>query len=212
MATPTVSLDLMEFVEKKIIPRYSHFDVAHNMSHVTSVIRRSLSIALHTTADINMVYVVAAYHDLGLTGPRAVHHTTGAKILSADQRLLKWFTPAQIEIMSQAVEDHRASASHAPRSIYGRIVAEADRDLRPETVFRRAVIYGIDNHPQMSVDEQWQRFRQHMHEKYSASGYIQLWIEGSENHRHLEELRKIISDDALLRRHFLRHYHSATSG
>ncbi|MBQ5971693.1 MAG: HD domain-containing protein [Prevotella sp.] len=203
------SLDLMEFVEKKIIPRYTQFDAAHNMSHVTSVIRRSLNIALHTTADINMVYVVAAYHDLGLTGPRAVHHITGAKILSTDKRLLKWFTPTQIEIMSQAVEDHRASASHAPRSIYGRIVAEADRDLRPETVFQRAVIFGIDNYPQMQIEEQWQRFKKHMHEKYSAAGYIQLWIEGSENHKHLEDLRKIISDETLLHQHFLKHYKKA---
>ena len=203
------SLDLMEFVEKKILPRYTQFDAAHNMQHVTSVIRRSLAIARHTTADINMVYVVAAYHDLGLCGPRAVHHITGAKILATDQRLQRWFTPTQIEIMRQAVEDHRASASHAPRSIYGRIVAEADRDLRPDVVFQRAIDFGLDNYPQLTEEQQWQRFHEHMTEKYSATGYIQLWIEGSENHHHLEELRKIIKASQQLHSPFARLYSKA---
>jgi len=76
-----VSLDLMEFVEQQILPRYASFDKAHGMAHVTGVIRRSLEIARRLGADVNMAYVVAAYHDLGLSGPRAVHHITGGKIL-----------------------------------------------------------------------------------------------------------------------------------
>ena len=137
MIDNSVSLDLMEFVERNILPRYNDFDRAHSLNHVTGVIRRSLEIAKTMGADMNMAYAIAAYHDLGLSGPRAIHHLTGGKILSSDARLKKWFTPDQIRIMREAVEDHRASASHAPRSVYGKIVAEADRDLDPESVFRR---------------------------------------------------------------------------
>ena len=69
----TPSLDLVEFVETQILPQYQQFDRAHNMEHVTRVIRSSLQLAQQTGADIDMVYVIAAYHDLGLTGPRAMH-------------------------------------------------------------------------------------------------------------------------------------------
>ena len=131
MDTRNVSLDLMEFVEQNILPRYNAFDRAHSLSHANHVIKNSLKLALSTGADINMCYVIAAYHDLGLEGPRAVHHITSGKILTADRRLRRWFGEEQIKIMKEAVEDHRASASHAPRSIYGKIVAEADRDLEP---------------------------------------------------------------------------------
>ena len=141
------SLDLIDFVETQILPRYADFDRAHGMEHVTRVVRRSLALAKTTGADINMVYVVAAYHDLGLSGPRAVHHLTSGKILMQDARLKRWFSPDQLKIMKEAVEDHRASASHAPRSIYGKIVAEADRDLAPEVVFRRVIQFGLDNYP-----------------------------------------------------------------
>ena len=163
-----VSLDLMEFIEQKILPRYAEFDKAHNMSHVTGVIRRSLEIARRTGADINMVYTIAAYHDLGLSGPRAIHHLTGGKILAADARLKKWFSPEQLKMMKEAVEDHRASASHMPRSVYGKIVAEADRDLEPTEVFRRTIQFGLSHYPEKSKEEQWKRFLSHMDEKYST--------------------------------------------
>lgn len=124
MINNTASLDLVEFVETQILPRYAEFDKAHNLSHVTRVIRSSIALARKIGADLNMAYVIAAYHDLGLSGPRAIHHLTSGKILMQDARLKRWFTPEQIKIMKEAVEDHRASASHAPRSIYGKIVAE----------------------------------------------------------------------------------------
>ena len=127
---------------------------------------------------------------------------TSGKILTADARLKKWFSKEQIKIMKEAVEDHRASNSHAPRSIYGKIVAEADRDLEPQIVFRRIVEYGLDHYPQKSKEEHWQRFVEHMTNKYSNSGYIKLWIAGSSNEKSLKEIRNIIVDKAQLRKQF----------
>jgi uncharacterized protein len=204
MIQNTASLDLVEFVELNILPRYTEFDKAHNLSHVNSVIRRSLELVRTTGADINMVYAIAAYHDLGLSGPRAIHHITGAKILANDARLKRWFSAEQIKIMSEAVEDHRASASHAPRSIYGKIVAEADRDLNPETVIRRTIQFGLSNYPELDKERQWQRFREHMDSKYSVHGYIKLWISPSPNEQNLKTLRNIIAQPQELRQVFER--------
>ena len=199
MMTNNPSLDLIEFVETQILPQYAAFDKAHNMEHVTRVIRRSLDLARKTGADMNMAYTIAAYHDLGLSGPRAIHHLTSGKILIADARLKRWFSADQLQLMKEAVEDHRASASRAPRSIYGKIVAEADRDIEPETVIRRTIQYGLANYPQLDVEGHWQRFMQHMDEKYSVNGYIRLWIQGSENERKLNELRQLIAEPTKMR-------------
>lgn len=201
-----VSLDLMEFIEQNILPKYNSFDKAHNLTHVNRVIKNSLALALRTGADINMTYTIAAYHDLGLEGPRAIHHLSSGKILMADKRLRRWFSEEKIKIMKEAVEDHRASASHAPRSIYGKIVAEADRDLDPMTVFTRAIEYGIDHYPEKSYEEQWQRFVQHMDEKYSNRGYIRLWISDSPNEINLKEIRDTINNVERLRNIFNKIY------
>lgn len=194
-----VDLDLMEFVEQQILPRYNAFGRSHGLGHVQRVIKNALELIPATGADSNMVYVAAAYHDLGMEGPRAIHHITSGKILTADARLKKWFSPDQITIMKEAVEDHRASSSRAPRSIYGKIVAEADRELDPEVVFARTVMFGLENYPEKNEEEQWQRFYEHIKEKYGRSGYIRLWIPNSPNAKKLEYIREILTQPTKLK-------------
>lgn len=203
-----VNLDLMAFVETAILPKYNAFDRTHGLAHVQRVIANSMELARQLGADVNMVYAIAAYHDLGMSGPRAIHHITGGKILAADRRLDRWFSPDQISVMKEAVEDHRASASREPRSIYGKIVAEADRDLTPEVVFARAVEYGLDHYPDLDRERQWQRFERHMEQKYSSEGYIKLWIPNSPNHKYLTAVREVIADKTCLRAVFDRVYDS----
>lgn len=197
-----VNLEIMEYVEQKILPRYNNFDSAHRIPHAIAVMRNSLTLAKKIGADENMAYVIAAYHDLGMEGPRAVHHITSGKILLADSNLKKWFSPTQIKIMKEAVEDHRASASKSPRSIYGKIVAEADRQLDPITVITRTIQFGIDRYPELNIEEHYKRVVNHLQEKYSSAGYIKLWIPGSENEEKLKQLREIISNPAMIRNHF----------
>lgn len=199
MQASAVNLEIMEFVEKNILPRYTMFDKAHGLTHVRRVINNSLALAETCGVDPNMVYVVAAYHDLGLSGPRAVHHLTSGRILVADLRLQKWFNAEQIKTMKEAVEDHRASASHTPRSIYGKIVAEADRELDPDIVIQRTVDYGISHYPEKSKEQQWERFVTHIENKYSAHGYIRLWLPNSPNHAKISYLRSLISNRKQLR-------------
>ncbi|MDD2601584.1 MAG: HD domain-containing protein [Prevotella sp.] len=201
-----VNLELMSFIETIILPKYNDFDPAHSLVHVQRVIASSLVLARKLGADIDMVYAIAAYHDLGMSGPRAIHHVTGGKILAADKRLAKWFSPEQVKIMREAVEDHRASASHEPRSIYGKIVAEADRDLQPDIVFTRAIQFGLGHYSELGEEEQYTRFRNHVSEKYGNGGYLRLWIPNSPNEQYLKEVREIINDKTKLRGVFDKHY------
>lgn len=201
----------MEFVETQILPRYNAFDKAHNLAHVNGVISRSLTLAKKLGADGNMAYAIAAYHDLGLEGPRAIHHLTSGKIVQSDARLKRWFSAEQIRVIKEAVEDHRASASHAPRSIYGKIVAEADRDLDPESVFRRTIQFGLNHYPEKDQEGHWQRFLEHMQQKYSSHGYIKLWITNSPNAEKLQAIRSLIDVPEELRKVFDRLYAEETA-
>jgi uncharacterized protein len=189
---------------QEILPRYASFDNAHRQDHAESVINNSMMLATHYDVDPNMVYTIAAYHDTGLCKGREIHHAASKQILLADTELRKWFSESQITMMGEAVEDHRASSSHAPRSLYGKIVAEADRDLDPDTVFRRTIHFGKEQYPDKSMEEQWERFREHMLNKYSAQGYIHLWLPHSPNEGNLREIRRIISNPPELRERFER--------
>ena len=197
-----VNPNLIVYVEREILPQYDHFDAAHQRNHAEEVIARSLALAEHYVVDINMVYAIAAYHDTGLCEGRDTHHLVSGRIIREDRKLQDWFDEEQIETMAQAAEDHRASSGHEPRSIYGKIVAEADRLITPEKVIRRTIQFGLDHHPELDKEGQFQRFREHLLEKYSDTGYLRLWIPESDNAMRLEELRKIIRDENLMREAF----------
>ena len=200
-----VNPELEAFIEAEIIPEYKNFGRSHNVEHVRRVISNSLELAKFLgdgKLDEDMAYAIAAYHDLGMSGPREIHHITSGKMLMEDSRLRKWFSSEQIQVMKEAVEDHRASSDHAPRSVYGRIVAEADRDLEPDVVFTRAIEYGLEHYQELGKEAQWRRFAKHMDEKYSSNGYITLWIPGSPNERNLKQIRAVIADRNALRRTF----------
>lgn len=195
---------LVEYVETEVIPRYASFDKAHREDHARAVIDRALAMGRAYDIDENMLYAAAACHDLGLEVDRKTHHLESGRMIRADRRLGEWFSPEQIETIAQAAEDHRASATTPPRSIYGRLVAEADRMIVPETIIRRTVQYGLSHYPQLDKEGHWQRTLAHLHEKYAEGGYLHLLIPGSPNEKPLSELRETIKDKPRLREIFER--------
>ena len=194
--------ELKQYIETEIIPRYDHFDKAHQRDHVMMVIQQSMELAENHDVDADMVYAIAAFHDTGLCEGREHHHEVSARIVREDQQLAQWFNEEQINIMAEAVEDHRASSDHTPRSIYGRIVAEADRFIDPENIIRRTIQYGLDHYPELDREQQYQRMIAHLHEKYGRNGYLKLWFKESPNTARLEKLHQMIDDEQEIRRLF----------
>ncbi|WP_300748285.1 HD domain-containing protein [uncultured Alistipes sp.] len=197
---------LIRYIETEILPRYETFDKAHQTDHARTVIGESLRLAQYYDVDCNVVYAVAAYHDTGLVAGRERHHEVSARIVRDDRNLPRWFSEQEIAMIADAVEDHRASAGAPPRSIYGRIVAEADRVIDCDTTLRRTVQYGLQHEPQLDREGQYARFVAHLRKKYAAGGYLRLWLPESGNVPRLEALRNRIADEALLRADFDRLY------
>jgi len=197
---------LKEYIESEIIPRYDNFDGAHRRDHVRSVIRQSQELSKYYDVNPEILYAAAAYHDLGLCEGREKHHLVSGRIIREDKTLLNWFSVEEIEVIAEAAEDHRASNETPPRSIYGKIIAESDRLIDPETVIRRTVQYGFAHYPQMNREQMWERTLTHLQKKYGYGGYLKLWIPESSNACRLEELRKIIADEKRLRSMFDRFY------
>ncbi len=193
---------IVQYVENEVIPQYASFDKAHREDHARAVIDRAMAMGRAYDIDTEMLYVAAACHDLGLAVDRKTHHLESGRIIRSDIYLREWFTPEQVEMIAQAAEDHRASASTPPRSIYGRLVAEADRMIDPLTIIRRTVQFGLSHYPELDKEGHWQRTLEHLHEKYAEGGYLHLLIPGSPNEEPLARLRDIIRDEALLRNIF----------
>ena len=96
--------------------------------------------------------------------------------------------------MKEAVEDHRASRKEEPRSIYGRIVAEADRDIIPDRIVSRCVQYETAHNPEDGEEEVLDKIVCHINDKYGENGYLKLWLPCRKNREGLDVLRKWIAE------------------
>lgn len=195
-----VNPSLEKYLLEEIVPRYSGFDLAHREDHVMTVISQAMLLLDRmpsdgTPVDRDMLMAAAACHDLGLVNGRDNHHLDSGKIIREDERLKEWFDNEQIETIAQAAEDHRASGKSAPRSIYGMLVAEADRVIDGETIIRRTIQFGQKHYPELDRDGHIERAVAHLREKYGRGGYLKLWIPWSDNAARLAELQDIIADD-----------------
>jgi len=201
---------LFDYIEHTILPRYDAFDGGHQRDHALTVISESLKLASAYQADPLMAFVIAAYHDLGLSIDREYHHLHSGEILMADANLKQWFTEQQLLTMRDAVEDHRASSKNPPRTIYGAIVAEADRQIDPLTVIHRTMAFSAKLLPNGSFDELYQRSKEHLLEKYAEGGYLHLWLNSERNLQGLARLRALIRDEHQLRSLCLQWYNNSS--
>ena len=195
---------LCVYLEGTVIPQYASFDKAHREDHARAVVSRALDLSQYYDVRKDILYAAAACHDIGLAEGREIHHLASGRRIREDRRLREWFTEEEIECIAEAAEDHRASSGQAPRSLYGRIVAEADRLIVPETILRRTLQYGLSHYPELSREGHWERMCAHLQEKYAEGGYLRLWIPESPNARELARLREIIQDRNALRALFER--------
>lgn len=202
--------DLEKYIYEEIVPRYAEFDPAHREDHALTVIAQALKL-LETMPeeasegiDRNILLAAAACHDLGLINGRDRHHLDSGEIIRKDVRLRQWFSEQEIETIAQAAEDHRASGKSAPRSIYGMLVAEADRVIDGKTIIRRTIQFGLNNYPELDRQGHIERAVSHLHEKYGRGGYLKLWIPWSDNAARLAELQDLIEDEDGIRAEVIR--------
>ena len=208
---------MVDYIYNDIASRYADFDPAHREDHVLTVISQAMELldrmpdwiasqkSMGTDVSCwdvevrrDILLAAAACHDLGLANGRENHHLDSGKIIRADRRLREWFSEEDIEIIAQAAEDHRASGKSAPRSIYGMLVAEADRVIDGDTIIRRTIQFGHKHYPELDCTGHIERAVAHLREKYGRGGYLKLWIPWSDNAARLSELQDIIADDAAI--------------
>ena len=214
--------NLLKYIYEDIVPEYASFDPAHREDHALTVIGQAMELldrmpiwlkehpedakVWDIPVDRDVLMAAAACHDLGLTNGRDNHHLDSGQIIRTDERLREWFTPEQIETIAQAAEDHRASGKSAPRSIYGMLVAEADRVIEGDTIIRRTIQFGFKHYPDLDLEGHMARAISHLREKYGRGGYLKLWIPWSDNAARLNELQEIIADDEAVRKAVLQQF------
>ena len=170
-----INKELKQYIENNIFPKYEKF-YSHGMIHINNVINNMLMLADYYNLDKNMAYVIASYHDSGLNVDREKHEYESGKILNNDKELKKYFNEKQIQIMKEAVEDHRGSRKIKPRNIYGECVSDSDRDFDIELLAKRQLATSIKNYKELnSFEEHFERCYEYICKRINKNGNFNLW-------------------------------------
>ena len=190
-----INEDLKKYIEENIFPEYSKNEPAHNIEHIKYVIRRSFKFA-DTVPNINynMVYTIAAYHDIGHHIDPKRHEIISGEIMSKDESLKNFFSEEELIVIKEAIEDHRASSDHEPRSIYGKIVSTADRNNTVESCLRRSYTYNKKLHPEYDDEKTFEECHFHLNDKFGENGYAKFFFKDEEYEKFLKDIRELLSD------------------
>ena len=200
-----VNKDLKNYIENNIFPSYIKNDSGHNLDHIKYVIDRSMKFA-STVDDINfdMVYTIAAYHDIGHYIDAKNHEKISAEMLLNDDNLKDFFDDEQIKTMSEAVYDHRASMEGEPRSIYGKIVSSADRNTLVEVPLRRTYAYRLAHNPELTIEQIIEESRQHIINKFGQNGYAteKMYFEDPDYEKFLEDISLLAENESKFKKRY----------
>ena len=170
-----VDKSIKNYIEKNIFPKYDKY-YAHGMIHINAVIENMMMLADYYHLDKNMAYVIASYHDAGLSINRENHEKESGKLLSNDIRLREWFTSEEMNTMKEAIEDHRGSRKVRPRNFYGECVSDSDRDFDISILARRQINTTLKCYPNIKTfDEHFERCYNYICGRINEKGKFNLW-------------------------------------
>ena len=191
-----INKKLQEYIENNIFKEYDKNEIGHGINHIKYVIDRSFELVKENNLDVNynMVYVIAAYHDIGHHIDSKNHEKVSAKIMEQDENLKKFFNNEELKIIKEAIEDHRASSNHEPRSIYGKIVSSADRNNTINDCLSRTYTYGKKLDPKATDEELYLRAYDVLVKKFGSNGYAKFYFKDKVYEDFLKDIRELLKN------------------
>lgn len=191
-----VNPKLIEYMEKEIFPIYRTFDKGHDLKHIKSVISRAFELAEGIdNLDANLVYASAALHDIGIQVERKHHALHSAEFVRNNSKLKEFFSEDEIKILSEAVEDHSTSRGVEPRSIYGKIVCDADKDNNIEISLLRAYEFTKRYFPNYTVEECYKNVFEQLQYKFGKQGKVRYWINSQKQQDFMKSMHELAQDE-----------------
>ncbi len=187
---------LKQYIEANIFPEYEKNEKGHGIGHIQDVIQRSFRLISqnHLTVDPNIVYTVCAYHDIGHHIDAKQHEKISAEMMAKDKHLPEFFTEEERKIIQEAIEDHRASSNHEPRSIYGKLVSSADRNNTVELCLERSYRYGKKHLPGATEQELYERAYDALLAKFGEGGYAKFYFHDEDYEKFLTDIRQLLQN------------------
>jgi len=186
---------LKKYIENDIFPIYNLNEKAHGIEHIKYVIERSLKFAEQfKNINLDIVYTIAAFHDIGHHIDKDNHEVISANIFYNNPRMKNFFTDEERLIIKEAIEDHRSTLKYEPRSDYGKIVSSADRTSSIDSILMRTHSYGKTHYKDLNIYQLANRAYNHAIEKYGNNGYAKSYCYDEDYEKFKVDLDNLLKD------------------
>lgn len=191
--------ELRRYIEKYVLSQYDTNNVGgHGRSHIESVIARSFELmyAFELKLNPDLVYAIAAFHDLGYRENPDEHEEVSSRMFQANPRMKDFFTEEEIRIGAEAIVDHRASLEYEARSEYGKLVSSADREISVDNMLQRSILFQADKHRSecptvhQVIDYSYKK----LSSKYGKGGYAKMYYPDRKYTDYLKRMQEILED------------------
>lgn len=187
--------NLINYIRTYILPEYLKNDTGHGIEHIKYVTKRCIKFAEQfDNVDLDMLYTIAAFHDIGHHIDKKNHEVLSAKIFYDNDDMKQFFNDEQRIIIKEGIEDHRASANTVPRSDYGKIISSADRSTDVNEFLRRTHAYTLKHNPESTIEQMLTRAYEHTKDKYGNNGYAKHYVIDEEYSQFRNEINNLLSD------------------
>lgn len=197
-----MNIELKNYLDENILTKYDDNVGGHGVEHIKYVIERSFEIIdeFKLDVDFNIVYTVAMFHDIGYMENPEEHHIVSANMFLEDNNIKNFFSDEDIKVIYEAIIDHRASLEYDARSIYGKIVSSADREIDVDRLLTRSLSYAYDKYKDEDgeidvdvytiIDDSYNKISK----KYGIGGYAKIFYEDKKYKEFINKIRYLTDD------------------
>ena len=196
---------LVKYIEVNVFPEYLKNDSGHNIEHINYVIDRCFGFAEQfNNIDLDMLYTMAAFHDIAHHIDKKNHEKLSAQIFYENDDMKQFFNEEQRIIIKEGIEDHRASSDTVPRSNYGKIISSADRSTDVNDFLKRTHAYTLKHNPNSTINEMLERAYNHTKDKYGNNGYAKNYVIDDDYNNFKNEIITLINDKETFNQRYIK--------
>ena len=194
-----INKKLKKYIVNKIMIKYKDNNYGgHGWEHIQDVIMRSFELIKKFNLEVNpdLVYTIAAYHDIGYRQDPDNHEQVSSEIFMQDEMMKEFFNDEERTIIAEAIVDHRASLEYEARSIYGKIVSSADRAIDVDIMLKRSIAFQAEKHKSENptIEQVIEYSFKKLSSKYGNGGYAKMYFPDDKYKNYLEKMNKLFTD------------------
>ena len=188
----------INYVEDKVLPLYDTNIGGHGRDHILTVIMRSFEIKKEFDLSLKnkLILIIAAYHDIGYKKDPDNHEQVSSEMFLADKEIQKFLEPDEVQIVAEAIVDHRASLEYEARSEYGKLVSSADRETSVENMLKRSFLYQADKHADENptIEQVIEYSFKKLTKKFGKDGYAKMYFPDKKYTEYLKEMQELLEN------------------